>query len=178
VLQPLLAKVTYCGKYVIILSGSFSALINLLLNSVVIAVFMYLDHVAPTLHALLVIPLIIELFVISIAFAFLLSALFVRFRDISYIWEVIIQGAFYATPILYALQRVPHRYSKFLILNPVAQIIQDARHVLVTPYALTISQIYGGDKFIWLIPITLTLLIAILAGTYFRSQSKYFAEEV
>jgi ABC-2 type transport system permease protein len=173
----LLRKINF-PKYVVILAGSFSALINLTLNGVVIAIFMIFGHVPITWSALLLIPLIIELFIISIAVAFLLSALFVRFRDVSYIWEVIMQGAFYGTPILYALQRVPHKYAKFLILNPVAQIIQDSRHALVTPYAETINQIYGGDKFIWLIPIGLTALIAVGASTYFRRRSKYFAEEV
>ncbi len=173
----LLRKINF-PKYVIILATSCSALINLSLNAVVIAIFMYFDHVTPTWSALLVIPLIFELFVVSLAMAFLLSALFVRFRDVSYIWDVVMQGAFYGTPILYALQRIPHRYAKFLILNPMAQIIQDTRHALVTPYALTINQVYGGDKLIWLIPIGLTLIVIVLAGNYFRSQSKYFAEEV
>jgi ABC-2 type transport system permease protein len=173
----LLRKINF-PKYVVILAGSFSALINLALNAVVIAIFMVIGHVGLTWHAVLLLPLIAELFVAAIALAFLLSALFVRFRDISYIWEVIMQAAFYATPILYALQRVPHKYAKFLILNPMAQIIQDARHVLITPYALTINQIYGGDKLIWLIPVGLTVLVAVGAGAYFRSQSKYFAEEV
>ena len=173
----LMRKINF-PKYIIILAGSFSALINLLLNSVVIIIFMLVGHVAVSWHALLVIPLIIELFVLALSFAFLLSALFVRFRDISYIWEVIIQAAFYATPILYALQRVPHRYAKFLILNPMAQIIQDARHALIGPYAQTINQVYGGDKLVWLIPVGTTVLVAVVGGFYFRGRSKYFAEEV
>ena len=88
------------------------------------------------------------------------------------------QGAFYATPILYALSRIPHGVAKYLILNPMAQIIQDARYVLVTPKTDTIYQVYGGDTWIWLIPIGLTIVIVVLASTYFRKRSKYFAEEV
>jgi ABC-2 type transport system permease protein len=173
----LMRKINF-PKYVIVVAGSFSALINLLLNGIVISIFMYFGHIALSWHALLLIPLIAELFVLAISIAFLLSALFVRFRDISYIWEVIMQAAFYATPILYALQRVPHRYAKFLILNPMAQIIQDARHALIGPYALTVGDVYGGDKFIWLIPLGTTFVLAIAGGLYFRGRSKYFAEEV
>lgn len=173
----LLRKINF-PKYVIILSGSFSAFINLLLNFVVIAVFMVVNHVDLGWQALLIIPLIAELFIFSIACAFFLSALFVKFRDVSYIWEVIMQAAFYATPILYTLTIVPHHFAKYLILNPMAQIIQDARYALVTPKTQTIYQVYGGDKWIWLIPVGLTLLIVILASTYFRKRSKFFAEEV
>jgi ABC-2 type transport system permease protein len=173
----LLRKINF-PKYVIILAGSFSAFINLLLNFIVIAVFMYFGHVSPTWSSLVIIPLVIELFVFSIACAFFLSALYVRFRDVTYIWDVVLQGAFYATPILYALTRIPHKFAKILILNPMAQIIQDSRYVLVTKHTLTIYQEYGGDKWIWAIPLGLTFIIVILASSYFRNSSKNFAEEV
>lgn len=173
----LIRKINF-PKYVIILSGSFSAFINLLINFVVIAAFMIAGHVAISWTALMVIPLAIELFVLSLAVAFFLSALFVRFRDVTYIWEVIIQAAFYATPILYPLSLIPHKYAKILMLNPMAQIIQDARYVLVTNKTQTIYQVFGGDIWIWAIPLTATLIVVALSTTYFRSRSKYFAEEV
>jgi ABC-2 type transport system permease protein len=173
----LLRKINF-PKYTIILATSCAALINLMLNFVVIAVFMVIGHVELTPRALLIIPLVIELFVVAIAMAFILSALFVKFRDVTYIWEVVIQGAFYATPILYPISRLPHKYAKVLILNPLAQIIQDARHALVTTQTPTIGQVYGGDKWIWAIPIGITIVVAILSGSYFRRHSRYFAEEV
>jgi ABC-2 type transport system permease protein len=173
----LLRKINF-PKYVIILAGSFSAFINLLINFVVIGIFMVIGHVGLTWHALIIVPLVAELFVFSIAMAFFLSALYVRFRDVSYIWEVILQGAFYATPILYPLSLIPHAAAKFLILSPVAQIIQDARHVLVTTKTETIYQVYGGDRWIWAIPLGVSMVTVVLAVIYFRSRSKYFAEEV
>jgi ABC-2 type transport system permease protein len=173
----LLRKINF-PKYVIILAGSFSAFINLLLNFVVIAIFMIIGHVAITWSALIIIPLVAELFIFALAVAFFLSALYVRFRDVSYIWEVVIQGAFYATPILYPLARIPHSAAKYLILSPMAQIIQDARYVLVTKQTQTISQVYGGDNLIWTIPLSLTLVVVVFASIYFKKRSKFFAEEV
>jgi len=173
----LLRKINF-PKYVIILAGSFSAFINLLINFAVIGVFMFFGHVDLSWRALIIIPLVAELFILSIGLAFFLSALYVRFRDTSYIWEVIMQGAFYATPILYPLSLIPHRAAKVLILNPMAQIIQDGRYVLVTTKTQTISQVYGGDKWVWAIPLGMTAVIAILSAAYFRSRSKYFAEEI
>lgn len=173
----LIRKINF-PKYVIILAGSFSAFINLLLNFVVLAIFMAVGHIGLTWHALLIIPLIAELFIFSLAVAFFLSALYVRFRDITYIWEVVMQAAFYGTPILYKLSIVPHEVAKFLILSPMAQIIQDARHALITTKTETIYTVYGGDKLIWAIPLGLSLMICVLAATYFRRRSKYFAEEV
>lgn len=175
--SDLLRKINF-PKYVIILAGSFSALINLLLNFIVIACFMVIGHVAVGWSAIIIIPLLVELFVFSIAVAFFLSALYVKFRDVSYIWEVVMQAAFYATPILYPLTRIPPKYTKLLILNPMAQIIQDARYVLITNKTQTISHVYNGNKWFWAIPLGITVIIAILASAYFKSRSKYFAEEV
>ena len=173
----LLRKINF-PKYVIILAGSFSAFINLLLNFIVLGAFMAYGHVPLTWDALLIVPLVVELFIFSIALAFFLSALFVRYRDVSYIWEVIVQAAFYATPILYALSIVPTNIAKVLILNPMAQIIQDARYVLITPETDTIYKIYPDNKLMWLVPIGITIFTALLSMAYFKSRSKHFAEEV
>lgn len=173
----LLRKINF-PKYVIILAGSISAIINLFFNSLVIALFMYLNHVELTTGALLIIPLVLELFVVSLAIAFILSALFVKLRDVSYIWDVLIQAGFYLTPIIYLLSRLPEKYAKLIMLNPLAQIIQDSRYALVTHQSTTLSTLFGGDKWIWLIPIGTTVVLAVFGGIYFRSQSKNFAEEV
>ena len=173
----LLRKINF-PKYIIIFSGSLSALINLALNFVVVAIFMFFNHVTPHWSALLLIPLVVELFIVSIAFAFFLSALFVRFRDLSYIWDVVMQAGFYGTPILYPLSGISHLVAKFLILSPMAQIIQDARYVLVTHNQPTIGMLYGNNALIWTVPFGSTLVVAICGALYFRKRSKYFAEEV
>jgi ABC-2 type transport system permease protein len=173
----LLRKLNF-PKYVIILAGSFSAFINLILNFIVLGLFMVLGGVELSWRVLLIFPLIGELFIFAIALAFFLSALYVRFRDVSYIWEVIMQGAFYATPILYPLSLIPDAAAKVLMLNPMAQMIQDARYALITPQTETMYQVYNGHVIVWAIPIGATLAIALLAGNYFRRRSKYFAEEV
>lgn len=172
----LLRKLNF-PKYVIVLAGSFSALINLAINFVIVAVFMIVSNVPLREVSLLLPILIIELFIFALALAFFLSAIFVRFRDIGYIWEVIMQGAFYATPILYPLSAIPHSASKILILNPMAQIIQDIRYILITDQAQTIESIYG-TPWIRMVPLGITFLIVIVSAQYFRKRSAYFAEEV
>lgn len=173
----LLRKIDF-PKYVIILAGSFSAFINLLLNLLVLSVFMVVGRVGVSWHALLIVPLIAELFIFALAISFLLSALFVRFRDVAYIWEVFMQAAFYATPILYPITQIPRTIAKLQLLNPVAQIIQDARHVLITDRAQTIYDLYDGRAWVWLLPLAICLVSVGLAATYFRRRSKSFAEEV
>ncbi|MDQ5972718.1 MAG: type transport system permease protein [Patescibacteria group bacterium] len=167
-------------RYVIIVAGSFSASINLLINMVVVFLFMLLSHVPLRVNGLLIVFPLMELFVFSLSVGLLLSALFVRFRDINYIWEVALQAGFYATPILYPITLVMAMSitaAKVLMLNPMAQIIQDARAFLVTEQTETIATIYGSS---WarLIPVTIVLLLAVVSVWYFKKRSPYFAEEV
>lgn len=172
----LIRKINF-PKYIIILAGSVSALINLGLNLVVVAFFMYINHV-DIRSTIIYLPLYIaELFVFAIAVGFFLSTAFVRFRDVSYIWEVVVQGAFYATPILYPLTVVPIKAAKILLLSPVAQIIQDARWSLVTDKTKTINNIYV-NHYARFIPLIIVIVSVVVASLYYKSRSKYFAEEV
>lgn len=175
----LMRKISF-PRYVIVLSGSVSALINLALNLMVVSVFMWIGGAEPNSFGLLLPLLIIELFLFALAIAFILSALYVKFRDINYIWEIIVQVAFYATPILYAFSYISEKsiiLSKAMMLNPVAQIIQDARHGLVTVQTATIETVYG-TKVAYLIPLSLVVVTALIAVVYFKKQSPYFAENV
>ena len=90
---------------------------------------------------------------------------------------MLIQAAFYATPILYPLTLVPELASKFIMLNPMAQIIQDMRYILVTQQTQTISSVFASQA-ARLIPVSLVLVIAVASSVYFRNRSRYFAEEV
>lgn len=175
----LIRKINF-PKYVLVLSGCASAFINLLLNSIVIAVFMIVTGVDTGLIGLLTIPLVLELTVFALGIGFLLSALYVKYRDISYIWEVITQAAFYATPILYPISLVAERNefaAKLMMLNPVAQIIQDIRYVLVTPQTKVLGDFYPYSL-AWAAPLSIVVAVIILSSLYFRKRSKYFAEEV
>ncbi len=175
----LLRKVNF-PRYVIVLSGSFSALINLFFNFVIVAIFMLAANTEVS-SAIVFLPLlIVELFVFSLALGFLLSALYVRYRDISFIWEVAMQGAFFATPIMYAFSLVSERSplaAKFLISNPIAQLMQDMRYMLVTPKSETLAGTFNSG-IAYLIPVAIVLFTIVLAGLYFRSRAPYFAEEV
>lgn len=175
----LLRKMAF-PRYVVVVAGSFSALISLIINLGVLAVFMVVNHVPFTLNILWLIPLVIELFIFALSVAFILSALYVRFRDINYIWEVVLQAGFYATPILYPVTVVftmSPIIAKIMMLNPVAQIIQDARHLAITSEAVNIGGIYGSS-YARLMPIAIVIIFAIVGIWYFRKKSPSFAEEI
>lgn len=165
-------------RYLTVISTSASALINFALNLIVLFGIMLITGVEIQISFLLLVPLLlIELYALSLSLAFILSAAFVKFRDISFIWEVFTQMLFYLTPIIYPISYVIEKYpqGRFLLLNPLAQIIQDLRYILVTPQSQTVWQSFGIAA---IIAPASVLLLCVCSVRYFRNESKSFAENV
>jgi len=175
----LLRKINF-PKYIIVLSTTISALINLTLNLVIVGVLIVVNGVDINISALMVIVYIIEIYVFALGLAFFLSALNVKYRDTGHIWEVIMQAAFYATPIIYPLSIVVEKSklaAQILLLNPVAQAIQGSRYVLVTHETVTIANLFSTWLYVF-IPIGIVVITFVFGLWYFNKNSKYFAEIV
>lgn len=175
----LIRKINF-PKYIIVISGTISSFINLGINLLVVLLFILLNGVNLSWSSLLIFPLIIELYVFSLALAFFLSAVNVKLRDIGYLWDVFLQAAFYATPIIYPISLVVAKSelaAQLLLLNPVAQIIQDARYVLVTHDSTTLYHL-SDNKLYALIPYVIIAVTIVVATLYFKKSSAHFAEHV
>lgn len=165
-------------RWLIIVSASVNALINLTFNLIVVfgfALFYGMDFLSSSVF----LPIfIVEVYLFALALSLILSALYVKYRDVRYAWDVVLQAGFYATPILYPIGLVTNEVAqKFLIINPVAQAIQGARNVFVTPTTSTIGDIFGSRLAV-LIPLSIIFITLILGIRYFRKESKYFAENL
>ncbi len=175
----LIRKINF-PKYIIVFSGTISSMINLGINLLVVLLFCLINGVDLSWSSLLILPFIIELYVFALGIAFFLSALNVRFRDIGYIWEVIIQAMFYAVPIMYPLSRIADESTlaaKVIVTNPVAQVIQDSRYFLVGDDALTAYKLFEGGPAIF-IPYIIVLTTLLIGALYFKRKSSSFAENV
>jgi ABC-2 type transport system permease protein len=167
-------------RWIIVLSSSISALINLLLNLLVVVVFLLINHV-DLLRTALWFPLILlEVYIFALGISLFLSAAFVKYRDIGYIWEVILQAGFYLTPILYPLTKITNlTFQKIIMLNPMAQSLQDARYSVVShsPKVITIGRVFDGGWYRF-IPFALVIAVFFIGLAYFKRESKYFAENI
>ena len=177
--SDLMRKIAF-PKWIIVLSATTTALINLGINFVVIILFSFFSGIAPNLGWLLVPFLILELYLLSLGLALLLGSVNIKYRDVQSIWEVVVQALFYAVPIIYPIQMVA-TYSNFtahlLMLNPIAQVIQDVRSLLVTDATLTSWEILP-HFLLNFIPLLLVGLVFIAGMFVFKHKSKYFAEEI
>ena len=167
-------------RWMIVFSTSLNALINLGLNLLVLVVFMVLNHVAPLMTIAWLPLIIIEVYIFGLGLAFFLSALFVKFRDIQYIWELFMQAGFYLTPILYPLTQIHNvLYQKLIFMNPMAQAIQDARYSVIShdKAIITTWRVFDGDWYAF-IPFAFIAVVAVLGVAYFRRQQDSFAEDL
>lgn len=167
-------------KYIIVISTSLSAFINLGINLLVVIIFALIDGVG--LHwGILLVPLfIIELYIFGVGLAFLLSAINVKFRDIGYIWEIASQALFYGSAIMFPMNRVlamSHEAAVILLMNPLAQAIQDARYYGVTTDVETAHTVTTNGLVI-AAPFVVAFGVFVVGAIYFRRRSPYFAEEV
>lgn len=169
-------------KYIVVVSATLTAVINLLINLVVVIIFALINGVTPSWTWLLVPVLIFELYLLALGISFLLGAINVKYRDITSIWEVLTQALFYAIPIIYPISMIADKSGsatagKIILLNPIAQIIQDVRYCLVTNNAETTWN-YIGNPFLKAIPVILVIIMIVWGSWYFRKKSKKFAEEI
>jgi len=167
-------------KYIIVVSTSLSAVINLLINLVVVVIFAAVDGVSPSWGMLLIPLFLVELYIFGTGLAFFLSAVNVKFRDIDYIWEIITQALFYGSAIMFPLNRVVDASREAAIIvsvSPITQAIQDARFFGVTK-AVDSTHTITSSMFVIAAPYVITVLMFVIGALYFRRRSPYFAEDI
>jgi len=175
--ESLLRKVGF-PRAVVPLSVALIAAMNLALNLGVLAIFVVASGVQPRWTWLLLpIPFVLML-VFATGVGMLLSALYVRYRDVRPIWEVVLQALFYATPILYPIEAVIGRsetLATIALLNPIAALIQESRHLLTGATALSEAL---GSPMLMLVPLAILVGVTWLGVRVFDRMAPHAAEEL
>ena len=175
----LIRKISF-PKYIVVVSATLTAVINMLINLAVVVIFALINGVTPSWTWLLVPLSLVELYTLALGISFLLGAINVKYRDITSIWDVCVQALFYAVPIIYPVSMVASSSviaAKIILLNPIAQAIQDIRHNLITHETITTWN-YLENPLLEFLPIILIIFVLVFAALYFRKKSKFFAEEI
>jgi ABC-2 type transport system permease protein len=158
----------------VVLTASF----NLFLNLAAVMIFVFATGVTPMSSWLLTPFLLLMLVAFAIGMATLLSALYPRYRDVQPIWEVALQVLFYGSPILYVIEVVPNReIREALMLNPLAALLQQARHWLIDPAAPSAAEAIGGAERL-LLPGGLVIGAVAVGLWTFAREAPRIAEEL
>jgi lipopolysaccharide transport system permease protein len=166
---PLIKKVYFPREIVVLslcLTELYTAVCTIAVFGIIFAVL------KPALSAtILLFPLVLlKEFLLIAGISLGLSALYVFYRDIAYIWEVVVQAGFWLTPIVYSTEIVPAKYLGAYMLNPMAIVIASSRDLLIYGKAAEPLGFIAGFAY----------YLAILAAGYliFRHYEPRFAEEV
>jgi ABC-2 type transport system permease protein len=178
--ENLVRKIRF-PRLVIPVSVVLLALFNLGLNLVVVLIFTIAAGVTPML-SWLELPLIIgAVVVLAAGVAMLLSALFVHFRDVQPIWEVISQILFYASPVIISIETVKAKLSPTLMhlymLNPLAVIFQQFRHAMVTHSTVSAGQALGSWTSL-LEPLAIVIALFVVGFAVFNRAAARIAENL
>jgi ABC-2 type transport system permease protein len=174
--ENLLRKMRF-PRLVIPLAVVVTSLLNLGMTLIAVMIFAIASGVYPT-WTWFELPVIIALLTFfALGTGLLLSALFVRYRDVQPIWDVFSQLLFYASPVLYVSTMVPESYQRAYLVNPVAALLTEMRHSIVDPTARHVWDAIGGAERL-LIPAAIVLGVFVLGLLVFRREAPRIAENL
>lgn len=168
--KPSLVQKVYFPRDILIISTCTTALMMTLLEFLVFIIFMAVFRVLPGLTISYFPIFFILEFLIILGLSMAISALNVYFRDVQFIWRLIVQVGFFATPILYPITIFPEGIRWIVMLNPMALIISMSRDCILyrtSPEPLSLAYV------------ALTTLIVFMLGyIIFDRLEPRFAEAI
>jgi lipopolysaccharide transport system permease protein len=168
--KPSLVTKIYIPRQVLVLSTVLSSFISSLLEFLVLFILIVIFGVKLSPNILLFPFIYIINFFLVYGVSLALAALYVYYRDLNQIWEVLLQLGFFLSPIVYPLSTVPSEYLNIYLLNPVTVFMQIYRDILL--YAQTPSM--TSIAFV-----LLSAVISLAAGAaVFKRLERRFAEEI
>jgi len=161
----------YVPRWTIIVASTINAALIFSMNLIIIIFFFGINKFLPGIESIvLFILFIIATYAVILSFSLIAAPLYVKFRDLILIWEVIITALFYATPIIYPLQMLPVYVQKIILLNPMAFIIHFTKEGLINNH---FADLWKTVVFI----VTITFLFLFSVYSY-RKMALRIAEEI
>lgn len=165
----------YFPRVVLVIAATLTSAMTFAINmALIIAIAAPLNRITLGWQTLAVPLLIVELYALVLGLSMLLSSLFVFYRDLGHIWEISMQLLIYGSGVMFPLTQLKKPWEQTVLLsNPVAQIIEDVRHALVTPGVKWSAEVMGPY---YLIPLGIVAVLVWLGFTVFNRLTPRFAE--
>ena len=120
-------------SWILVVTSISNAVITLVVFAVIVTLFLTAAGHSPTVAVVGAFAMYCgALVAIVVGFSLASSVLFLRYRDLNQIWEVVVQAGFFVAPIIYPLGILPERFHMYLFVWPPTPIIQFSRATLVT----------------------------------------------
>ena len=152
------------------LSAGITASIMLMTELVILAIFMVALNFSPSIAILYLIPVFLLEFLLILGISLPLSVLNAKFKDVEFIWGVILQAGFFLTPIFYQFDMLPETVRNVLQFSPMVQIVTMAHHVTLYGELPTVNSI--------LYAVFSVLVIVVVGYLIFRKLQGRIVEEM
>jgi ABC-2 type transport system permease protein len=179
--SELMRRVSF-PRIVVPLAATATAGLTFVANVLVAAVFIAISGITPGWDWLLIPPLLLEEYLTILGLGLLLATVYTRVRDIAPLWDLVAQLLLFAMPVMYSITVMPYRVQQLLLLNPVAQVMQDVRAIILdddgsTSQSETIAGVYGAEA--WrLLPVAIAVGLFVVGLRLFRRSAPKFAESL
>jgi ABC-2 type transport system permease protein len=171
-----LIRKAYFPRWILVVSSTGSALLTFAINTLlVVVVTLLLGQLDLSWRSLLAPLYYVELATLVLGLSLLLSALFVFFRDLGHIWEILSLVLFYGSAVVFPFSKIPASLQGLAGLNPIAQIMQDLRWALISPKIHPMEALIGVRA---VIPILITVAIFVIGFAVFNRLTPKFAENL
>jgi len=160
----------FIPREILTLSITVSSFISSILEFLVLIPLLIILGAGISATILLVPFIHLMYFLIVYGISLILASLYVYYRDLNQIWDVVLQVGFFLSPIVYPLSYIPAKYEFYYMLNPITRLIIMYRDILLYGTIPTISD-FG-------IVIAFGLMLFFIGTLLFKKQSRRFAEEL
>ncbi|VEB22462.1 ABC transporter permease [Avibacterium volantium] len=162
-----LLKKTYVPKAIFPISRVTSSLVNLLFSLVALALVMLITSTPISWYILLIPIVFMEVYLFTLGLSLLLASSTVFFRDIQYLWGVLISIWLYVTPIFYPVSIISDEYQViYQNLNPMYGYLLQFRDLVLYAKPLPMDWLYQGS-------ITAIVMLAIGLWVFNRKQNQF-----
>ncbi|WP_443091310.1 ABC transporter permease [Basfia succiniciproducens] len=161
-----LIKKTYVPKYIFTISKVGSSLVNLIFSLSALILVMLFTQATFSWNLLFFPVIILQVFMFALGISLFLAAATVFFRDIQYLWTVVISMWTYLTPIFYPVSIIPEQYQTIYKLNPMYWYIEQFRDIVLYAKFPSANAI--------LIGFSISILAVCLGAFYFNKKQDEF----
>lgn len=168
--KPSLVTKIYIPRQVLVLSVVLASFISSILEFVVLVPLLFILGVGLSPYILLFPIIHIIFFMMVYGMSLILASLYVYYRDLNQIWDVIMQMGFFLSPVVYPLSTVPEKYLPYYMLNPITVVIQMYRDILLNHTAPA----YWDLTFAFMAGV----VVIFIGSAIFNRLERRFAEEI
>ncbi|MGD9730290.1 MAG: ABC transporter permease, partial [Nitrospiraceae bacterium] len=166
--QGMLGKV-YFPRMIFPLTSIISLMGNFLVSILLLVAVLVYYQVAPTWNLLYFPLLVLMMMSVPAGAGLWLSALAIRYRDVKFALQYVIQLLMYTAPVVYSASTIPEQYRIIYSINPIVGVVEGYRAVFL------------GTEINWqyIVPGMITAVILLISGAYyFRRMEKVFVDVI